>query len=286
MKHILKSLFLLAAVLTLASCQKRAGAGGQEPLQVMTFNIRLDAPTDSLNNWKFRKDNVARLVTYYRPDLLGMQEVLPNQLADLRQALPQYTSLGVGRDDGKEAGEHCPIFFNTDRFELLEHGDFALSEQPETFGVKGWDASYNRVCTWAVLLDKKSHLRVAYFNTHLDNDGVTARREGIRLILKRMRELAPDATAVLTGDFNCGPDEEPSQILASEGMKNAATAAAVSYGPSWSFHDFGRLPLSERPLLDYVYVTPQVEVIRYRVIQDTPEEGYYSDHNPVLVEIR
>lgn len=285
MKHILKSLFLLAALLTLASCQKKAGTG-KEPLQVMTFNIRLDASTDSLNSWKFRKDNVARLVTYYRPDLLGMQEVLPGQLADLRQALPQYASVGVGRDDGKAAGEHCPIFFSRARFDLLEHGDFALSEHPEIFGVKGWDASYNRICTWAILLDKRNNERVAYFNTHLDNDGVRARREGIRLILERMSGLDSGATAILTGDFNCGPDEEPSRILASGGMQDAATAAAVCYGPSWSFHDFGRIPLAGRPLLDYVYVEPQAEVIRYRVIQDTPEEGYYSDHNPVLVEIR
>ena len=85
-----------------------------------------------------------------------MQEVLHNQMEDLKRGLPQYTALGVGRDDGKEAGEYCPIFFRTDRFTLVEYGNFSLSEQPETIGIKGWDASYNRVTTWAILQEKNN----------------------------------------------------------------------------------------------------------------------------------
>ena len=120
----------------------------------MTFNVRLDAPSDSANNWKYRKDNVCQMITYYQPDLLGMQEVRHNQMEDLKQGLPQYTALGVGRDDGKEAGEYCPIFFNSHRFTLVEYGNFSLSEQPETIGIKGWDASYNRITTWAILQER------------------------------------------------------------------------------------------------------------------------------------
>lgn len=283
-KVFFNGLLFAAIVLLLGSCQEKT-ASRQEPVQVMTFNIRLDTPADSLNNWAYRKAGVAHLISYYAPDLLGMQEVLPNQMDDLKQFLPQYTALGVGRDDGKEAGEHSPIFFLTERFELLEHGDFALSEYPDTFGVKGWDASYNRVCTWAILKDKTDGSRVAYFNTHLDNDGVVARREGVRLIMRKMQELAPGIPAILTGDFNCGLGEEPSKVLQESGMKNASDIASVTYGPSWSYHDFGRLPQAERPLLDYVYVTPNIQIARYRVVQDTPDTGYYSDHNPVLVEI-
>ena len=100
----------------------------------MTFNIRLDAPSDSANNWKYRKENVYQMITYYHPDLLGMQEVCHNQMEDLKQGLPQYTALGVGRDDGKEAGEYCPIFFNPNRFTLLKSGNFALSEHPDSIG--------------------------------------------------------------------------------------------------------------------------------------------------------
>ena len=155
--------FLCAcSILLLGSCKKQP-VQNEQPLEVMTFNIRLDAPSDSANNWKYRKDNACKMIAYYQPDLLGMQEVCHNQMEDLKQGLPQYTALGVGRDDGKEAGEYCPVFFKTDRFTLVEYGNVSLSEYPDTIGIKGWDASYNRVTTWAVLQEKNNGKKFVYF---------------------------------------------------------------------------------------------------------------------------
>ena len=250
-------LLCFCSILLLGSCKSQPSAQNGQPLEVMTFNVRLDIPSDSVNNWNYRKGDACRMIAYYSPDLLGMQEVLHNQMEDLKRGLPQYTALGVGRDDGKEAGEYCPIFFRTDRFTLVEYGNFSLSEQPETIGIKGWDASYNRVTTWAILQEKNNGQKFVYFNTHLDN----------------------------AGDFNCTPGEEPLQTLEKGGMENAAKTAAVTYGPSWSFHDFGRLPVEERVLLDYVFVTKGAKIDRYRVIQDKPENSYLSDHCPILVEL-
>lgn len=76
----------------------------------MSFNIRLDAASDGDNNWKFRKEEVYKMLHYYQPDLLGMQEVCHNQMEDLKQAMISYQAVGVGRDDGKQAGEYSPIF--------------------------------------------------------------------------------------------------------------------------------------------------------------------------------
>lgn len=278
------TIFILyaCAFLFLGSCSHPVQ--NAQDLKVMTFNIRLDAPSDSANNWKYRKDNVCKMLAYYQPDLIGMQEVCHNQMEDLKQGLPQYTALGVGRDDGKEAGEYCPIFFRSERFSLLESGNFSLSEQPEVIGIKGWDASYNRVTTWAILQEKNNGKKIVYFNTHLDNDGKTARKEGAKLILNKIREIAPGIPSIITGDFNCEPGEEPMLALEEGGMQNTVKTADIIYGPSWSFHDFGRLPLEERVLLDYVFVTGS-KVNRHRVIQDTPDNGFLSDHYPVLVDL-
>lgn len=114
---------------------------------VMTFNIRLDASVDGPNVWANRKAAVCEMLHYYSPDLLGLQEVCPNQMDDLKAGLPDYEALGVGRDDGKHMGEHSPVFFKKSRYKLIKHGDFSLSGTPEVFGTKGWDASYNRVCS-------------------------------------------------------------------------------------------------------------------------------------------
>ena len=179
-------LLCFCSILLLGSCKSQPSAQNGQPLEVMTFNVRLDIPSDSVNNWNYRKGDACRMIAYYSPDLLGMQEVLHNQMEDLKRGLPQYTALGVGRDDGKEAGEYCPIFFRTDRFTLLEYGNFSLSEQPETIGIKGWDASYNRVTTWAILQEKNNGQKFVYFNTHLDNDGKTARKEGCLSVVVQM----------------------------------------------------------------------------------------------------
>lgn len=167
----------------------------------------------------------------------------------------------------------------------MEYGNFSLSEQPETIGIKGWDASYNRITTWAILQEKSNGKKLVFFNTHLDNNGEIARKEGVQLILNKIKEIAPHMPAIITGDFNCTPDETPLQTLEKGGMENASKVAAITYGPSWSFHDFGRLPLEERVLLDYVFVSGGMKTNRYRVIQDRPENGFLSDHDPVLVDV-
>ena len=271
-----------ASLMLLTGCQH---SDKQSPFSVMSFNIRMDTPSDSANSWQHRKNNVYQFISYYQPDLIGMQEVLPNQLNDLKANLPQYSFLGAGRDDGKEAGEHCSILYNPERFELVDYGNFSISEQPDTYGVKGWDAACNRITTWAILEDKGNGKRLAYFNLHLDHVGTTARREGTRLVLKKAQELAQGLPVVITGDFNCTPDDEPSQILEEAGMMNAQKTASIVYGPSWSYHGFGRVPLFSRSMIDYVYFGKGLEALRYRNIKDTSDQGYYSDHNPVMAEL-
>lgn len=276
--------FCVFGLLLLAECKSRPEPKEQR-LTVMTFNVRLDVPSDSANNWLYRKDNVCKMIAYYQPDLLGMQEVFHNQMEDLKRGLPQYTALGVGRDDGKQGGEYSPIFFNVDRFTLMEYGNFSLSEHPDTIGIKGWDASYNRIATWALLQEKSNGREFVYINTHLDNDGKIARKKGAQLILKKIAEIALGMPAIITGDFNCEAGEEPLLALEKGGMQNASTAAVAVYGSPWSFHDFYRLPLAERILIDYVFASSGTKVDRYRVIQDKPDDGFLSDHCPVLVDL-
>ena len=204
MKNMFFNSVLVAFVLLVASCSKQPEA----KVDVMSFNIRLDHVADSLNNWKYRKDAAAQMIAYYTPDVVGMQEVLKNQLDDLKNRLPQYTALGVGRADGKEKGEYCSLFYKTDRFDLVKSGYFGLSETPDSIGIKGWDAACERIVTWAVLKDKVSGKELAAFNTHFDHIGKVARRESAVLLLAKIREIASDLPVVITGDFNGTVDSD------------------------------------------------------------------------------
>ena len=256
----------------------------------MTFNIRLDHAGDSLNNWQYRKDIAAEMIRSNNIDILGTQEVLLNQLNDIKERLPEYTAIGVGREDGKDKGEFCALFYKKDKFTAVESGNFWLSETPDTPGTKGWDASYIRVATWAILRDNATGKELFAINTHLDNDGVVARQEGGNLLLKRAKELGKGLPVILTGDFNATPDSDVIKNIITPDKENHLTdsknIAAKKSGTDWTFHDFGRLPLEKRDLLDYIFVSNQIKVSEYIVLEDMYNGVYTSDHNAVMAKIR
>lgn len=280
-----KLIYLLALPLLIISC------GTDKPLElnVMTFNIRLDHAGDGLNNWQYRKDIAVQMIKDNSIDILGTQEVLVNQLNDLKERLPEYNAIGVGREDGKDGGEFSALFYKKDKFTEVKSGTFWLSETPEVAGSKGWDASYIRVATWAILKENTTGKEVFAINTHLDNDGLTARKEGGNLLMKKAMELGKGMPIVLTGDFNDTPDSETiknitDQSKADHLFDSKAIATKVS-GTDWTFHDFGRLPENERMLLDYIFVSKQIKVTDYEVLPDMLNGVFFSDHKAVMAKI-
>ena len=167
----------------------------------MTFNIRYDTPKDSMNSWEHRKDFAASYLPFYDLDICGMQETLVQQCQYLDSVLEDYSYIGVGRDDGKEKGEFSPIFYNHTRLKPLESGTFWLSESPAVPG-KAWDANLPRIVTWAKFKWKGRARSFYVFNTHFDHQGVIARRESATLLLTKVKEIAGDKNAIITGDFN------------------------------------------------------------------------------------
>lgn len=286
----MKNLFLLLLPLVAASCgQVKQQTSAPQPVNVMSFNIRYDNPEDSLDNWQYRKDRAANAIRFYDVDILGTQEVLHNQLEDLKQRLPGYAVIGVGREDGKEKGEYSALWYKTDRFDLLDSGYFWLSETPEVAGSKGWDGACERIASWAKLQDKKSGKKYFALNTHLDHVGVAARREGISLILDRVNELSDGLPVIVTGDFNSDPQSDVIKHITDaanpEHLTDSRDVAAIVYGPSWSFHDFGNIPYDRRPLIDYVFVNQGLKVLRYGVLAEMENNAFLSDHAPVLVTV-
>jgi endonuclease/exonuclease/phosphatase family metal-dependent hydrolase len=263
-----------------------ACTGKPLPLNVMTFNIRYDNPGDSLNNWQYRKDVAAEIIREYDVDLLGTQEVLANQLNDLKERLPQYAVIGAGRTDGKEAGEYSAIFYKKDKFEAEKSGYFWLSETPEVAGSKGWDGACERMATWAVLKDKHTGKRLFFINTHLDHVGKVARREGVKLLMERTKEACNGLPVIITGDFNASPESEVIQLVLTDGkFFDTRLLAPPVAEPTGTFHGFGEIPEARRSLIDYIFVTGEVTVNAYAVVPEKRNDIYLSDHRPVYVEI-
>lgn len=261
-------------------------------LKVMSYNIRYDNPEDGTNQWKNRKDFAANLIRFYDADIFGAQEVLHNQLTDLSDRLPGYAHVGVGREDGKTKGEYAPIFYKSDRFDLLKSGNFWLAEDINAVGKKGWDAACERVATWAILRDKQTGKEFFFLNTHLDHMGKVARHEGASLVLEQSKQLAGNLPVIVTGDFNAIPSDEPIQVLTTASdprhLTHSREVAAFKYGPEWTFHDFGKIPFDKREWIDYIFVKGDIRVLNHGVLTDTLNQLYPSDHCPVIstLEIR
>ena len=264
--------------------------GPAQPLRLnlMTFNVRYDNPEDSLNNWKYRKDFAANMILFYDIDVLGTQEVLNNQLNDLLSALPHYAYAGVGRLDGKKAGEYSAIFYKKDKFDLLDSGNFWLSENPSAAGVKGWDAACERIVTWVILREKKTEKKFAFINTHFDHIGKIARRESAKLLLSKVEEIAKGLPLFVSGDFNSTPQSEVITMLTDKNRTNhlidSRSIAPFIYGPAWTNHSFGEDPMEKRRIIDYIFVNNKIKVEVEAVIAERLNNLYLSDHNPVLLK--
>ncbi|MDP5120196.1 MAG: endonuclease/exonuclease/phosphatase family protein [Spirosomaceae bacterium] len=262
----------------------------QEALNVMTFNIRYSTPADGVNQWDNRKDFVAQTVQFYEADLCGMQEALYSQITDLQERLPQYGWVGVGRDDGDKKGEFSPVFYLKKRFELIETNTFWLNEHPEIVGY-GWDARFNRVVTWAKLLDKSTQKEVIIFNTHFDHQGEIARRESAKLVLNKVKEIAGNTPFVVTGDFNATPSQEPIQVLTDKSkdfhfVSSENLSQTPHFGPNGTFTGFKEKERDNEPI-DYVFVSEKnAEVLKHATLSNTWGGLYASDHFAVMATLR
>ena len=253
-------------------------------LNIATFNLRMDTPKDGENAWPNRQEMVKGLIRFHDFDLFGTQEGFRYML-DSIASLGGYAYTGGGRDDGREAGEHSAIFYKTDRFELLDNGNFWFSQTPDVPG-KGWDATCcNRICSWGKFREKKSKKEFYFFNSHYDHQGKVARRESSKLLLARIRQIAgPGATVFVTGDFNAVPTDEPIVTLATDGLLLDAykESRQPPYGTTGTSNGF-RTDADMNARIDYIWVTKGTTVHKYGVLNDMPYNRYPSDHFPVMI---
>lgn len=251
-----------------------------QSVKVMTYNIRYDTPSDSINQWGKRTNKVYALIGKQDPDLLGVQEALHNQVSDLVANLKGYAYVGVGRDDGRTKGEYSAILYRKDRFTVTKEGTFWLSPTPSVAGSKGWDAAITRVATWAVLKDKKSGRSFFMLNTHFDHIGKEARRESALLIKTKGAELAGSLPVIVTGDFNCTREEPPyTAMMGKEGLQLIDPAPSPAPG---TFCSFKVNSIACHPI-DYVFYTREWKASGYAAITENDGVYYPSDHLPVVV---
>ena len=261
-----------------------------QTLTVMSWNIRYNNPGDGLNAWPHRKDWVAEIISGNKIDIAGFQEVLVGQFEDLKQRLPDMEAYGVGRDDGKAAGELSPVFFRRDRFELLEKSTFWLSPTPDEPGSKGWDAALPRIASWLKLKDRQSGSVFFVVNTHFDHKGEKARTESAGLIVGKLQKEFSGHPVLLTGDFNTTPGTPPYQTLVHvDSTGEAAFLDTFQHsvyepeGPNSTWNGFKEIVPDQR--IDFIFTRGSKMVLNLRILTDQRDGRFPSDHLPVVSEI-
>lgn len=250
---------------------------------IATYNIRYDGHSDLANDWIERKVPIAQFVLKNNIDIIGFQEVLHNQLLDLKILLPTYKYVGVGRDDGKMQGEYAPIFYDSTKFEVLRSGTFWLSPRPEAPS-KGWDAALNRICTFALLQSNSDKERMWVFNTHFDHVGVEARFHSAELILDQIAaDLQENAAPVLLiGDFNMEPSDRGITMIKSNYKDLTCSMRHPELCSDPTFNGFTSI-ISDDKRIDYIFGSSSVIATKSYVDQATFGKSFPSDHFPVVV---
>ena len=256
-----------------------------QPHCIMSYNIRYDNNWDVKNSWSIRKKKVIQIFGQYEPSIMGVQEGLLNQIQYIDSCLANYDYVGVGREDGKERGEFCVIYFDTTRYVVSKHSTFWLSETPDTISV-GWDAALERICTYGLFKDKKTADEFWVFNTHFDHMGSMARERSSGLILDRINEVNHRSLPViLMGDFNSEPDSPPINKIRTEMSDALKISLEDLQGPIGTFNGFDPdLPIERR--IDYIF-TRDIKVLSYMHINDRLNNNrHISDHLPVMIKIQ
>lgn len=224
-----KSILILLIILTPKLGEGSLFAQNKTPITIASYNLRYNNQNDGVNAWPNRKELVKGLIRFHELDIFGIQEGLRGQLDDIAE-IGDFAFLGNGRDDGKQSGEHSSIFYRKSRFKVGESGDFWLSETPDVPG-KGWDATCcNRICSWAKFNDLITKKTFYVFNVHFDHQGVVARRESGKLMVKKIQEIAKDANVILTGDFNSTPETEQIQHIQTLLSDSKQVSQTPAYG--------------------------------------------------------
>ena len=285
-----------ASVISLATPQHAATARPEtQPATVLTFNIRFGTAKDGVNSWVARRGMLFDVMRQADADLVGLQEALDFQIDEIVAAVPGYGVVGVGRDDGRRAGEYAAILFRAARFRVSDAGTFWFSDTPAVPGSKWWGNNVTRICTWARFVDA-SGLTFWHYNVHLDHESQPSRERSTALLRQRIDARASaHEPVIVTGDFNVG--ESNAALIPLLGARNLGDAGA----PGAPFVDtfrirhrqdrdvgtftgftFGKI---DGDKIDYVLVQPGIEVLSSGILHNSRDGRYPSDHFPVVARV-
>ena len=271
-------------LLSLAIAQAPAPQPAQTaPLTVMSFNIRYGTANDGDNHWLKRREHLFALLREQQADVVGLQEALHGQVEEILQAVPGYAYVGVGRSDGRQAGEYSAILYRTARLQARRSDTFWFSDTPAVVKSTSWGNQIERISTWAYFEDREGPAFYV-FNVHLDHQSQPSRERSAALLLARIGALDPKAPVVVTGDFNAGENNPAAKALLAV-FRDSFRVLHPDDSEAGTFNGF-KPGQTGGDKIDFVFVEPGTEVLDAAIVRTSRNGRYPSDHFPVTARIR
>jgi len=291
-RTVVSIMLMVGLVWSVCSCFGAEPDQSKNELHVMSFNIRYGTDDDGPDRWENRRQQVCELIERNNCDVIGLQEALRFQIDAIREALPVYAEIGVGRDDGKTKGEYSAILYRTDRVLVAEAGTFWLSDTPEVPGSMTWGNKITRICTWGRFIHKPSGKAFYHFNTHFDHQSQPSREKSAVLLAQRIRDRKHPDPVVVTGDFNAGESNPAIRYL--KGDLDLDGKSPIPFVDSFrllhpeatevgTFHSFKGDRTRDK--IDYIFVQPGAEILEARILHDNVDGRYPSDHFPITARL-
>ena len=249
---------------------------------VMSFNLRNDlALGDGVRWWGFRRKAACAAITALAPDLVGLQEVRPMMVRDLRRHLPGYEVLSAGRDDGRR-GEACTVLVAEGAYRVEGFEVRWLSPRPTSPGSRWPGAPAPRIASLARVRSVAGDERLGFANVHLDASSAERRARSVELLAGWLAEEA-DRPWVVVGDFNCRIDDPVLAPLRRVGLVDALAHLPAEGTGAASHHSWtGRV---DGDRIDHVFVPRTAQVQAAGIRHDRPHGRLPSDHWPVTATV-
>ena len=250
--------------------------------RVISFNVRCaDDPEGSINN---RSQLVTAILEQYAPDSFGVQEATSKWLRKLDSALgDKYDRVGEARDQFGPFSEYGCVYYLKDKYNLIDSGTFWLSETPEKKYSVSYDSKCRRIATWAVLENKETGERYTHLNTHLDHGLESTREAQAQGLLEKMNQLQKVGKVVCTGDFNTNEDSKVYSAMTA--VTDDTKAIAKNTQDGITYHAYGKKDETEGGPIDFIFVSKGVEALNYKIIDNTVQGMYPSDHYALCADV-
>ena len=184
-----------------------------------------------------------------------------------------YAYVNTPRDNATY--ESTPIWYNKEKYELIESGSQWISETPNEMS-KIPESEYYRIYTYVVLENKETGARFAHVNTHLDLSEA-ARKRQVSILISLTSRLS-GMPLFYTADWNFYENSEPYKEMEGAGFIDASKLAPDTMSGN---------TLINGGEIDFCFTSVvSTSAVKYAVVNDHEYSQSASDHYPILIDLK